>query len=114
MAAPFQLNSLQSQSQSYITTGSLPPISSCWQQAIETHEKYFFQLKTRCYSPYITSSLMSGWVCGLQLLLVLASAVILGSESRGTHDHIFLSHIRDSSNLEGQVPVFIYLRNRVT
>jgi hypothetical protein len=36
----------------------------------------------------------------------LASAVILGSESRGTHDHILLSQIRDSPNLEGQVPVF--------
>jgi hypothetical protein len=33
-----------------------------------------------------------------------ASAVILGSESCGIHDHILLSQIRDSSNLEGQVP----------
>jgi hypothetical protein len=46
-------------------------------------------------------------VCRLQLLLVLASAVILGSESRGTRDHILLSQIRDSPNLEGQDPVFI-------
>jgi hypothetical protein len=46
-------------------------------------------------------------VCRLQWLLVLASAVILGPESRGTYDHILLSQIRDSSNLEGQVPVFI-------
>jgi hypothetical protein len=53
-------------------------------------------------------------VCRLQLLLVLASAVILGSESRGTRDHILLSQIRDSPNLEGQVPVFISPRNRVT
>jgi hypothetical protein len=30
-------------------------------------------------------------VCRLQLLLALASAVILGSESRGTRDHILLS-----------------------
>jgi hypothetical protein len=44
----------------------------------------------------------------LQLLLVLASAVILGSESRGTHDHISLSQIR-----EGPVPVFISPRKRV-
>jgi hypothetical protein len=44
-------------------------------------------------------------VCRLQLLLVLASAVILGSESRGTRDHILLSQIRDSLYLEGQVPV---------
>jgi hypothetical protein len=42
-----------------------------------------------------------------------ASAVILGSESRWTHDIILLSQIRDSPNLEGQVPVFIYPRNRV-
>jgi hypothetical protein len=40
-------------------------------------------------------------------MLVLASAVILRSESHGTHDHILLSQIRDSPNLEGQVPVFI-------
>jgi hypothetical protein len=52
-------------------------------------------------------------VCRLQLLLVLASAVILGSESRRTRDHILLSQIRHSPNLEGQVPVFISPRNRV-
>jgi hypothetical protein len=31
----------------------------------------------------------------LQLLLGLASAVILGSESRGTRDHILLTQIRN-------------------
>jgi hypothetical protein len=56
---------------------------------------------------------MRGWVCRLQLLLVLASTVILRSESHGTHDHILLSQIRDSPNLEGQVPVFISSRNLV-
>jgi hypothetical protein len=40
-------------------------------------------------------SLTRGRVCRLQLLLVLASAVILRSESRGTRDHILLSQIRD-------------------
>jgi hypothetical protein len=35
------------------------------------------------------------------------SAIILGSKSRGTHDHILLSQIRDSPNLEGQLPVFV-------
>jgi hypothetical protein len=39
----------------------------------------------------------------LQLLLVLASVVIVRSESRGTHDHILLSQIRESPNLVGQV-----------
>jgi hypothetical protein len=52
-------------------------------------------------------------VCRLQLLLVLASALILGSESCGTRDHILLSQIRDSHNLEGQIPVFKSPRNRV-
>jgi hypothetical protein len=37
-----------------------------------------------------------GWVCRLQFLLVIASAVIFRSESRGTHDHILPSQIRDS------------------
>jgi hypothetical protein len=49
----------------------------------------------------------------LQILLVPASSVILGYEFRGTRDHILLSQIRDSPNLEGQVPVFISPRNRV-
>jgi hypothetical protein len=53
-------------------------------------------------------------VCRSQLLLSLASALILGSESRGTHDHILLFQIRDSPSLEGQARVFISLRNRVT
>jgi hypothetical protein len=43
-------------------------------------------------------------VCRLQFLLVLASAVILGFESRETRDHILLSQIRDLPNLEGQAP----------
>jgi hypothetical protein len=80
---------------------------------LETHDKIFFQLNTSGYSPYVTSSLTRGWVCHLQLLLALTSAVILGSESCGTHNHILLSQIRDSPNLEGQVPLFISPRNRV-
>jgi hypothetical protein len=64
-------------------------------------------------NPYVTSFLTRGWVCHLQLLLVLASAVILRSESRGTHDYILLSQIRYSPNLEGQVPVFTSPRYRM-
>jgi hypothetical protein len=40
-------------------------------------------------------SLTRGWVCRLQMLPVLASAIIFGFESRGTRDHILLSQIRD-------------------
>jgi hypothetical protein len=46
-------------------------------------------------------------------MLVFASAVIIGSESRWNHDHMLLFQIRDSPNLEGHVPVFISPTNRV-
>jgi hypothetical protein len=73
----------------------------------------FFQLNTWNYIPSVTSSLTRGRVCSLQLLMALAIAVILRSESRWIHDHTLLSQIRDSPNLEDQVPVFISLKNRL-
>jgi hypothetical protein len=48
----------------------------------------------------------------LQLLLALSRAVFLGSESPGTHDYILSSQIQETLNLKGQVPVFIFPRNR--
>jgi hypothetical protein len=57
--------------------------------------RIFSQMNTCGHSPYITSFLTRGWVCHLQLLLVLASAFILGSESLGIRDHIVMSQIRD-------------------
>jgi hypothetical protein len=78
-----------------------------------TTSDFFFQLNPCGHSPYVTSSLMRRWVCHLHLLLALASTVILGSESSGTHDHILLSQIQVSSILEGQIPIFISPRNRV-
>jgi hypothetical protein len=50
---------------------------------------------------------MRGRVCRLQLMLGLASAVILGSESRENYGGILFSQIRDSPNLECRIPVFI-------
>jgi hypothetical protein len=73
----------------------------------------FFQLYTYFRNPYVLSSLTRGWVCSLQLLLGLASAIILRSESRGTRNHISLPQIRDSPNLEDKLSVFISPRNRV-
>jgi hypothetical protein len=78
-----------------------------------TARNFIFQLNSCRYSPYVISPLTRGWVCRLQLLLVLASAVILRLQSDGPHDHILLPQIRDSPKLEGQVPVFISLRNKV-
>jgi hypothetical protein len=72
---------------------------------------FIFQQNICGYSPYVSSSLTRGWICCMQLMLDFASAVILKSESHGTHDHILLSQIRDSSNLMGQVPVYISLMN---
>jgi hypothetical protein len=56
---------------------------------------------------------MRGQVCRLQLMLAFATAVILGSESCGTHDHILLSQICNSSNLEGQVSLIYFVSDRV-
>jgi hypothetical protein len=65
-------------------------------EPLETHgQNLFSQLNTCSHSPYITSSLRRRWVSHLQLLLALASAFILRSESRGTPNHILLSQIRD-------------------
>jgi hypothetical protein len=36
------ISQTQSQSQSYFTTGGLPPISSSWRQSLETHDHRFF------------------------------------------------------------------------
>jgi hypothetical protein len=63
-----------------------------------------FQLNTCGHRPYVISSLTRGWVCRLQLLLALASALILRFESRGTQYDILLSQIRDSLNLEPRSP----------
>jgi hypothetical protein len=51
-------------------------------------EIFFIQLQV-CY--FVAPSLTRGWVCNLLLLLCLASSVPLGSESRGTRDHILLT-----------------------
>jgi hypothetical protein len=52
-------------------------------------------------------------ICGLDLLLGLANATFLRSESRGAHDHTLLSQNWDSPNLVGQVLVFIWPWNGV-
>jgi hypothetical protein len=71
----------------------------------ETHvQQLFFQLNACFHCPYVTSSLTRGWICRLQLMLPLASAVVIRSESRGTRDHIILSQIRDSPTWRARSP----------
>jgi hypothetical protein len=56
---------------------------------------FYYCQTVGCLLMWGSLSLMRGRVCSLQLLLALASAVTLGSESRGTRDHNLLSQIRD-------------------
>jgi hypothetical protein len=80
-----------SESESYVATDG-PSASLSWNKAPIWGLRPDFH-----YSQTVVgrSSLTKRWVCRLQLLLVLASAVIVGSESLGTRDHILLSPIRD-------------------
>jgi hypothetical protein len=81
----------------------------------ETHDHIlFYQLHICDYSPYVTSPLTKRMGLSFTIAAGLASGVILMSESRGTHDQLLLSQIRDSPNLDGQIPVFISPRNRVS
>jgi hypothetical protein len=57
---------------------------------------------------------MRGWICRLQLLLALATAVIFRSEFHGLMTTFYCLRLETPQNLEGQVPVFISPRNRVT
>jgi hypothetical protein len=78
-----------------------------------TTSNFIFQLNTCGYSPYVTSSSNERMGLSFTIAAGLASAVILRSETCGSHDHILLSQIPDSPNLEGQFPVFVSPRNRV-
>jgi hypothetical protein len=67
-----------------------------------THDQHFFSNWTLAGVVLMSLPLSreNGFVV-YKFLLVLASAVILMSESRWTHDRIFLSQFRDSPNLKG-------------
>jgi hypothetical protein len=79
-----------------------------------TTNNFIFQLNTCGYSVYVTSSLTRGFVYCLQLLL--ASRQRSRSQVRVPPDSWpnLVPQIQDSSNLEGQVPVFISPRNTYT
>jgi hypothetical protein len=85
----------KSQSQNYITTDG-QPASLSWNKApiwgLRPDLLHVSQLRV-CSCGAL--SLTRGRFCRLQLLLALARAIIFGSESRGTRDHILLSQIWD-------------------
>jgi hypothetical protein len=66
--------------------------------------RILFWLNICSHSLHVTSSLARGWVCCLQLLLALASPFILRSKSCRTQNHILLSQIWGSPNLEAKSP----------
>jgi hypothetical protein len=83
------------QSESYLTTDCQPASMSWFQAPIRFRDQFFFLLEIFCRQSrvcyFLSPSLTRGRVCNLLLLQGLASAVPLGSESRGTRDHILLS-----------------------
>jgi hypothetical protein len=71
-------------------------VSQSWCQAPSgAHDQIFITVWHLRYCFCGASSLRRGRVCHLYMLLALASAVFLGSESLWTHDHILLSQIWD-------------------
>jgi hypothetical protein len=93
--------------ESYFTTVGLPPISSSWRRAPwDSRPEYFLRLNTCSHSPYVTPSLMSGWVCCFQLLKAIASAFVLRSESAGLMTTVYCLRF-EISQPGAQVPVFI-------
>jgi hypothetical protein len=76
------------QSQSYIVTDGRS-ISKSWCRAPSGAHDHIFIIVSQLRSCFCGAlSLTIGRVCLLYILLVLASAVFLGSESLGSHDHI--------------------------
>lgn len=60
----------------------------------------------------MVSPLFEEWTVRFLLLLPLASTVILGFESCGTHGYVLLYQIRVSSNLGDQVPCIYILQEQ--
>jgi hypothetical protein len=105
MAAPFRLSSERNRATSRlaiyrrsIRLGAKP---------LKTHDQLFFSSKHLWLQS--SCNILSNERMGLSFTIAtgLASAVILGSKSCGTHDHILLSQSRDFPNREGEVPIFI-------
>jgi hypothetical protein len=82
-----------SRSQSHIATDGLSVRKSCFEPHLGFMTRYLLLFNSYglvfCEAPSLTRRR----VCLLYMLLVLASAVFLGSESLGSRDHILLSQI---------------------
>jgi hypothetical protein len=91
----------ESESESYVTTDGQSASLSWYKAPIRGLRPDFYSVRNTEYVWQLrssfrgSSSLTRGRVCLLYMLLALASAVFLGSESLGTRDHILLSQIWD-------------------
>jgi hypothetical protein len=100
----------KSRSQSYITTDSESVGQSVLVsgthlgQATNFSFSLKFSLDSCGFVIFVAPSLTRGRVCNLLWLLFLASAVLLGSESRGTQKPYFIVPILDSPQPEGPGP----------
>jgi hypothetical protein len=102
-------------SQSYSTDDGSAPITSFWWQAPCDSRPAIFLNWTTCVHNSLSNILSDDRIGSV---VYMASGHRQRShsqvESRGTHDNIWLSQIRESPNLEGQVHVFtISSRSRV-
>jgi hypothetical protein len=91
----------QSKSQVMLRPTVSWPVCLCFKPTSGARDQIFITVRQFRVCWCRASSLTGGLVWRLQLLLAFASAVILGSESRGTHNHILLSHIR-------HFPLYLY------
>jgi hypothetical protein len=92
------------QSRSYITTDSQSASLSWCQAHSGAQVQIFVTVRQLRICWYGVPSPTRGRVCRLQLLLADNNAVLLRSDSCAAHDHMLLSQIRGSPNLESQIP----------
>jgi hypothetical protein len=84
-----------SESESCIMTTESRPVRLRIKHPSRAYDQIFITVRQLRVCWRGSLSLTRGRVCSLQSLLALASALILGSESSGTRDHILLSQIQD-------------------
>jgi hypothetical protein len=109
---------LVSQSQSYSTTEAQSASLSRYQVTIWDPRPISASLPGKLYLDSLAIVIMRRLLWRKDVSVIYNSCWALpvqsfSGESRGTPDYILLSQFWDSPNLEGQVPIFIFPRNRV-
>jgi hypothetical protein len=92
---PLRMSNESSRVESYATTDGQSASLSCNEAPSGAYDQIYITVRHLRVCWCGALCLTRGRVCHLQILLALASAVILGSESREPRDHILLSQIGD-------------------